>query len=139
VLSWRLRSGASSRASLFTETLNNEHYAVLMLNPAEQPAKGNRMPREVILIIDTSGSMSGERIRQAQKSLVYALQQLQPEDRFNVLEFNSSYRLLYRQMMPASFANIEDASDWVNDLVADGGTEMLPVIEEALSLPTDPA
>ena len=139
VLSWRLRSGASSRASLFTETVNNEHYAVLMLNPAEQPAKGNRMPREVILIIDTSGSMSGERIRQAQKSLVYALQQLQPEDRFNVLEFNSRYRLLYRQMMPASFANIEDASDWVNDLVADGGTEMLPVIEEALSLPTDPA
>jgi Ca-activated chloride channel family protein len=139
VLSWRLRGGAGSRASLFTETLNNEHYAVLMLNPAEQPAKGNRMPREVILIIDTSGSMSGERIRQAQKSLVYALQQLQPEDRFNVLEFNSRYRLLYRQMMPASFANIEDASDWVNDLVADGGTEMLPVIEDALSLPTDPA
>ncbi len=139
VLSWRLRSGASSRASLFTETVNDEHYAVLMLNPAEQPAKGNRMPREVILIIDTSGSMSGERIRQAQKSLVYALQQLQPEDRFNVLEFNSRYRLLYRQMMPASFANIEDASDWVNDLVADGGTEMLPVIEDALSLPTDPA
>lgn len=139
VLSWRLRTGASSRASLFTETVNNEHYAVLMLNPAEQPAKGNRMPREVILIIDTSGSMSGERIRQAQKSLVYALQQLQPEDRFNVLEFNSRYRLLYRQMMPASFANIEDASDWVSGLVADGGTEMLPVIEEALSLPTDPA
>ena len=139
VLSWRLRSGASSRASLFTETLNGEHYAVLMLNPAEQPAKGNRMPREVILIIDTSGSMSGERIRQAQNSLVYALQQLQPEDRFNVLEFNSRHRLLYRQMMPASFANIEEASDWVNNLMADGGTEMLPVIEEALSLPTDPA
>jgi len=139
VLGWRLRTGSRSRASLFSETFNNENYAVLMLTPAEQVSKGNRVPREVILIVDTSGSMSGERMRQAQQSLVYALQQLHPEDRFNVLEFNSRHSMLYRQLMPASAANIRDASQWVNRLIASGGTEMLPVLEDALSLPTDPA
>lgn len=139
VLGWRLRTGSRSRASVFSETLNGEHYAVLMLTPAEHLPQGNRLPREVILVVDTSGSMSGERMRQAQQSLVYALQQLHPEDRFNVLEFNSRHRMLYRQLMPATAANISDASQWVNRLIASGGTEMLPVLEEALSLPNDPA
>ena len=105
---------------------------MLMLSPAAREAISQRQPREVILIIDTSGSMQGSRMRQARESLLYAIQRLEPEDRFNVLEFNSDYSELFQEPRQASKANRDTATEWVAQLEASGGTEMLPVIANAL-------
>ena len=138
ILEWALPASAGNQAALFTETLDDGHYALLMLSPSERPVSQQRQPREVMLIVDSSGSMQGERMRQARQSLIHALDRLQPEDRFNVLEFNHHYSQLFRQPQPASADNLTRARDWVNALQANGGTEMLPVLRDALSQPSEP-
>lgn len=138
VLEWQLPAAAGNQAAVFSEQVGDDHYALLMLSPAAQPVSTERTPREVFLIIDTSGSMQGERIRQARRSLIHALGRLQPEDRFNVLEFNSYHSMLFREPQPANADNLAQASQWVAGLNADGGTEMLPVLRDALSQPNEP-
>ena len=139
VLDWQLPAGPSSRVNVFAERVDGDLHALLMLMPGDLPAHTERMPREVIMVIDTSGSMGGERIRQARESLIYALSRLQPEDRFNVLEFNHQHSMLFRDLQPASASHIAQAQAWVRRLEADGGTEMLPVLRDALAFPSDPA
>jgi Ca-activated chloride channel family protein len=138
VLNWQLQGGPSSRVNVFAERVDGELHALLMLMPGELPAQAERLPREVILIVDTSGSMQGERMRQARQSLIYALGRLQPEDRFNVLEFNHQHSMLYRDLQPANARNLDEAKAWVGRLQASGGTEMLPVLRDALAIPGDP-
>ena len=137
VLNWQLPSEAGNQVAVFTEQVGEDHYALMMLSPAAQPVSRQRQPREVFLILDTSGSMQGERIRQARSSLIHALSRLQPEDRFNVLEFNSEYSMLYREPVPASEENLSEARSWVAGLPAGGGTEMLPVLRAALTQPNE--
>lgn len=138
ILEWELPASAGNQAALFTETLEDGHYALLMLSPADSPVSQQRQPREVMLIVDSSGSMQGERMRQARQSLIHALDRLQPEDRFNVLEFNHHHSQLFRQPQAATQDNLDRARHWVNALRADGGTEMLPVLRDALSQPSEP-
>jgi Ca-activated chloride channel family protein len=90
------------------------------------------MPRETILIIDTSGSMEGTSIAQAKAALTLALDSLAGQDRVNVLEFNSVTRTLWPGALPATARNVAEAKAWVAKLRADGGTEMAPALEFAL-------
>ena len=138
VLEWELPASTGNQAAVFTETLEDGHYALLMLSPSDRPVSQQRQPREVLLIVDSSGSMQGERMRHARQSLIHALNRLQPEDRFNVLEFNHHYSQLFRQPQAASEEHLGRARDWVNALQANGGTEMLPVLRDALSQPSEP-
>ncbi len=136
VLHWDIANGEQSSAAFYTETIAGEEYGLLMLMPPQHAAQP-RVEREVIFIIDTSGSMGGESIRQAQQSLQYALRRLQPGDGFNVIEFNSQFSQLFGQMRPASTENIREALAFAGQLQADGGTEMLPALRAALTLPGD--
>jgi len=86
----------------------------------------------MILVIDTSGSMTGDSIAQAKAAVIQALDALTPRDRFNVLEFNSVTRTFSRQTLQATRDNIARAKDWVARLVANGGTEMAPALTFAL-------
>ena len=58
-------------------------------------------PKDVVFVIDTSGSMGGTSIAQAREALALALEQLAPEDYFNIIEFDSSFSKLYGQSVPA--------------------------------------
>jgi Ca-activated chloride channel family protein len=91
-----------------------------------------RVPREVILVIDTSGSMQGSSMEQAKAAVIQALDALTPRDRFNVLEFNSVTVTFSRQTLPATRDNLTRAKAWVAKLVANGGTEMAPALTFAL-------
>ncbi len=136
VLSWQPEPAAAPQAALFTETLDGEDYALLMIVPAQQAHESqtpsNAMPKEQIYIIDTSGSMGGVPIRQAKQSLLLALEQLQPQDSFNIIEFNSFTRPFYPQALPATSTNIERAKQLVQQLQAQGGTEMDAALAAAL-------
>ena len=80
----------------------SEDYALLMLLPPQIEDPKLRLPREAVFIIDTSGSMQGNSIVQAKQSLQLALQRLQPHDRFNVIEFNSTHTMLFNQAQTAT-------------------------------------
>jgi Ca-activated chloride channel family protein len=120
----------------FVEKVDGKPYYLLMVMPPdadESPATS--MPRETIFIIDTSGSMHGVSIEQAKRAVQLALKGMQATDRFNVIEFNSVTNALYTQSQPVTVRSMTEASRFVQQLQANGGTEMRPALSMALDSP----
>lgn len=133
VLEWAPAVGREPRAVYFTEEVDGERYALLMMMPPdEQEAIADRLPRETIFVIDTSGSMEGLSIDQARQALVLGLDRLGPADWFNVIQFNSTPSALFPDSVPANPGTLSQARQYVQGLTANGGTEMLPALETAL-------
>ncbi|MBT0963078.1 marine proteobacterial sortase target protein [Denitromonas iodatirespirans] len=132
VLNWTLAAGAAPHATLFVEPGKDRDHALLMLVPPAPSAVGKRLPREVVFIVDTSGSMEGASIVQAREALAMALGRLGAEDSFNVIEFNSNAKALFDTARPASGEHVAQAVRWVQALRANGGTEMAGALDLAL-------
>jgi Ca-activated chloride channel family protein len=126
-LNWQPDLGSEPKSAVFSEG----DYALMMIMPPAQSTHV-RMPRETVFVIDTSGSMEGTSINEAKNALLLALDRLQPGDRFNVIEFNSTTSMLFDAAQPATSDAISRAKAWVNDLHANGGTEILDAIQHAL-------
>ena len=132
-LHWQPVKGAEPRAAVFNESFEGEDYALILLVPPEASMSQASLPKEVIYLIDTSGSMAGVSMTQAKLALQMALSHLKPQDRFNVIEFNSHTRALFPQSVAASPQAVAKAQKLVDRLDANGGTEMLPALQAALS------
>lgn len=137
ILSWLPIAGSEPRAALFNETIDNQHYVSLMVMPPQQKVTDISLPREVIFVIDTSGSMGGESIRQAKKALIYGLSTLRYGDKFNVIEFNSATDSLYVRPKNYTESSYTEAVNFVRQLNANGGTEMLSAMNRALDSHSD--
>ena len=135
VLRWRPALEDQPSAALFTEAWKDEHYSLLMLMPPKTGLLPEPVGRELVLVVDTSGSMHGDSIKQARAALLSALRQLRPGDRFNVIQFNSTLHALFEQAAPADRQHLQQAQRYVRSLRADGGTEMLPAMRMALEDP----
>ncbi|MEO0413137.1 MAG: marine proteobacterial sortase target protein [Pseudomonadota bacterium] len=131
-LVWRPQDGASPSAALFKEMVDDETYYLLMITPQADETKPKQIARDITFVIDTSGSMQGTSIRQARESLAMAVGRLAPQDRFNIIQFNSSMSQMFAAPMPASQINLDIATGYIKGLVANGGTEMLPALSAAL-------
>lgn len=139
-LLWRPVPSATPRAMAFSETINGEpHYLLMVMPPESELVTGALMPREMIFIVDTSGSMHGVSIAQAKQALQRAVDGLQPGDKFNVVEFNSYTNPLFPASVKASAANVSAATNFVRQLNADGGTEMYSALDFALRTPPNEA
>ena len=136
VLRWTPLVKGQVGTSVFTETFEGEDYALLLFVPGLQPRPA--MPREVIFVIDTSGSMKGESIDQARTALVEALTGLRSADRFNVIQFNSTTESLFPESVAAGIWARGQAENYIRHLHADGGTEMGPALVAALAATASP-
>jgi len=124
-LTWRPTPATAPRAALFTEQTEEGHYALLTVLPPERLALDQPpLPRDLVLVVDVSGSMHGDSIAQARAALQEALGRLGPDDRFNVIRFNNTASSLHPGLVPANAANVDKARRWVDRLEASGGTEM---------------
>ncbi|MCH9806543.1 MAG: marine proteobacterial sortase target protein [Alphaproteobacteria bacterium] len=138
-LTWTGKSAKTPEVGLFHERVGEEDYVLAFVTPpvaSSQAAKDNaayKPRREIVFVIDTSGSMGGTSIVQARKSLLFGLNRLGPEDRFNVIEFNSNYQALFPDTVEASGDNVAKALEFVAGLEADGGTEMVQPMLAALN------
>jgi len=134
VLQWRLMLDGLPQAALFSEQWRDRHYSLLMVMPPAPEAVDTAGPRarELILVVDTSGSMHGDSMRQARHALRLALARLRPQDSFNLIRFNHRFESLYPASVPADRGHIQKALAFVDDLQADGGTEMEPAMRHAL-------
>ena len=134
LLQWRLAGGAVPSAALFQQTRDDGHYGLLMINPpaAAEVDAGALPPRELVLVVDTSGSMHGDSIEQARAALHLALAQLRPQDRFNLIQFSDRMDVLFPQAVNADAENLQRARRYVDALQAEGGTEMEPAMRYAL-------
>ena len=131
-LVWRPESGSEPTAGLFSEATDEGQYLMAMIMPPTMEAERKQIPREVVLVIDTSGSMAGESIEQAKQALKLAIEHLDSEDRFNVVRFDSLTSALFHEPRRADDEARKLASEAIDLLVAGGGTEMAPAIELAL-------
>lgn len=104
----------------------------LLLAAPGLPRETEIVAKDVILVLDTSGSMEGEKIEQAREALLYVLDHLNPEDRFNIVEFSTGAREYARELQPSTDA--ADAQAWVERLGATGGTDINLALLNALDM-----
>ncbi|MBO1270077.1 marine proteobacterial sortase target protein [Shewanella sp. 4t3-1-2LB] len=149
VLDWQPQAANAPAAALYSQlgqtynhstdnhdTPDTSRYSLLMMMPpAVKPQTDN--PRELILVIDTSGSMAGDAMAQAKSAVLYALSGLKPQDSFNILAFSSDVQPLAPQALPVTAHNIGLAQQFVRSLEANGGTEMAKALQLALPFTGD--
>ena len=109
-------------------------YFMLTLSPSD--VAQSSVPRDVTVVMDVSGSMSGEKIDQAKRALQQLLGSLGEEDRFRIAAFSSAVRPWQESWARARRAEVEGARRWVDDLRADGGTNIHDALEFAFSDPS---
>ncbi len=133
-LTWKPAAQKAPSVGLFREHVGDADYLLAFVTPpsAEQTTQ-KPLPREVVFVIDNSGSMGGTSIVQAKASLLYALGRLQPADRFNVIRFDDTMDVLFPASVPADAAHVGEATSFVGALQARGGTEMVPAMRAALT------
>ena len=113
----------------YRESTEEDGFFLLLVAPTVEVER--IVPRDVILVLDTSGSMEGEKMEQAKEALSYVLEHLNAEDRFNVIAFSTGLQQYALGLRPASEA--KEAAAWVKRLEAIGGTNINQALLEAMA------
>ncbi len=108
-----------------------EGFFMLLLAPRPNTPK-TLVSKDVLLVLDRSGSMEGEKFKQAQAALKYILAHLNPDDRFAITTFSSGVEMYSSRLKPASEAM--EASRWVDQLAPEGSTDINRALLETLSI-----
>jgi Ca-activated chloride channel homolog len=110
-------------------------YFLLLVSPEMAARQQEIVERDVLLVLDVSGSMEGEKVRQAKSALTHILNHLNSGDRFNVIDFSTGVRSFDRELAPAE--RRQEAIRYVDRLTARGGTDINRALLEALSYGED--
>src|SRR5581483_9973897 len=105
-------------------------FFTLLVSPRLGLSEKYRVPRDMVLVLDTSGSMRGPKMDQARKALKYVLENLRPTDRFGLLNFATTTNLYRDKLTEASAEQVAAAKKWVDDLDATGGTAINDALTE---------
>ncbi|HEY0004773.1 MAG TPA: VIT and VWA domain-containing protein, partial [Pyrinomonadaceae bacterium] len=111
-------------------------FFTLILQPPDRIKTEDVMPKEIVFVLDTSGSMMGFPIEKAKEAMKLALDGLYPQDTFNLITFAGDTRILFPQPVPASQKNLRRAQEFLDAREGSGGTEMMKAIRAALE-PSD--
>ena len=134
VLSWQIKPFSKPMVSILREDIKGESYGFMMIMPPQIPLDTvKRTPRELIWVLDVSGSMQGESIEQARSAMLKALSALNPEDSFNIICFNTRAWKLFPHSRIGTEDNLNLAREKILNLEANGGTDMRPALSLALN------
>jgi Ca-activated chloride channel homolog len=115
-------------------------YFGLLVSPRAELSKSQQVARDMVFVLDTSGSMRGRRLAQAKAALNYCLKNLSPGDRFNMIEFATAINTYQDRLIEATADNLEQGKKWVDRLEATGGTAIDGAMQKAFDLsPNDMA
>lgn len=107
-------------------------FFMALLSPKTELKADEVMPKRLTFVMDTSGSMMGERIKLARDSLKYGVQRLNAKDEFNVVRFSTDVESLFEKPQVASEANVKKALDFIGSFEAIGGTAIDEGLQRAL-------
>lgn len=128
-------TGENTRATVLTQAdRQGGHFAVYLL-PAIRYNPNQIIPKDVIFLMDTSGSQQGEPLQQSKALMKRFIEGLNPEDTFNIIDFANTTNALSENPLANTPENREKALNYINQLDADGGTELLNGIKTVLRLP----
>ncbi len=109
-------------------------YFTLLITPRVEISKAYQVPRDMVLVLDTSGSMRGAKMEQARKALKYCLDNLGAKDRFGLINFATTVNRYEDKLLEANSEQIGKAKKWVEELDATGGTAINDALASALEL-----
>jgi Ca-activated chloride channel family protein len=128
-------SGGRIETGLLLYEGEKENFFLVMMQPPKRITEKQIPAREYIFIVDVSGSMHGFPLNISKKLLKDLIGNLRPNDMFNVLLFAGGSSIMSERSLPASSANIQRAITMIENQRGGGGTELLPALQRALSLP----
>lgn len=129
-------AGGKIEDALLTHKGKLGGFFTFILQPPDRVAESEVTPREIVFVIDTSGSQSGFPIEKSKKLATLALTHLHPQDTFNIITFAGNTQILFDEPVPATEKNLERARALLQNLNGGGGTEMMKAIRASLD-PSD--
>jgi len=119
--------------AVLTHHNGRDGFFTLILQPPARVQPAEVTPKEIVFVIDTSGSMMGFPLEKIKEVMRFTFDGLNPRDRFNVITFSGDQHILFPAPVAATPANITAAWEFVRHRQGSGGTEMLPAIRMALT------
>ena len=129
-------AGKKIEDAVLTHRSEKGGYFTLILQPPDSPRVEDVTPKEIVFVIDTSGSMSGFPLDKAKESMKMALDGLNPQDTFNLITFAGDTAILFEKPVSATPDNLKKAQSFLESRQGGGGTEMMKAIKAALE-PSD--
>jgi Ca-activated chloride channel family protein len=129
-------AGQAIQDALLTHRSDKGGFFTLILQPPDRVTAQDVTPKELVFVLDTSGSMQGFPIEKAKETMKLALDSLYPSDTFNLITFAGDTRILFPEPVAATRANLNKAQRFLNASTGEGGTEMMTAIKAALK-PSD--
>lgn len=129
-------SGKRIEDAILTHRDERGGFFTLILQPPDTFKTEDVTPKEIVFVLDTSGSMSGFPIEKAKEAMKMSLENLYPNDTFNLITFAGDTKILFDEPVPATQANLEKAKAFLESRNGAGGTEMMTAIKAALA-PSD--
>ena len=129
---FQLYYGVSDREydiQLLTQKSGDSGYFLLFIYPSL--VNQSSIPKDVVFVIDTSGSMEGTKIDQAKEALKYGLDKLKSEDRFNIISFSSTTNRYSDTLKEAG--SVSDAKGFVDSISAEGSTDLQTPLTESIA------
>jgi Ca-activated chloride channel family protein len=130
------RSTSAAISMLANAPGNGDGFALITLSPPS--IRPRPVPRDLTFVIDVSGSMSGQKIEQARAAGKQILRTLSPMDRFRLIDFSSDVRTFRDGYSAATRENLRAAERYLDQLEAQGSTNISGALDEALSTPAQP-
>jgi Ca-activated chloride channel family protein len=127
-----LRRGLVGTTVLTHAPGGEDGYAMLLLAPPIREEGGAVIARDLSFVVDVSGSMSGQKLEQAKAAIRQALSTLRAEDRFRIVAFSSAVRNFRDGWAPATPDALREAREFVDNLQADGGTNIAGALDAVL-------
>jgi len=131
-------SGSAPQAGLLAHRDARGGTFSLLIEPPLAPADADITPREMVFVLDTSGSMSGLPIEASKTFMRHALKALRPADYFRIIRFSNNASEFTSGPVPATYSNVAAGLAYVNRLSADGGTEALSGLHQAYGVAQAP-
>ena len=128
-----LARGLVGMSLVTNQPLGEDGFFMLLLAPGAGASATPSVSRDLVAVLDVSGSMSGEKLDQARAALVQLLGGLRSGDRFRVISFGSGVRRYATGWTPAAADSVRAAQDWVRRLDTDGGTNIAGALAEAFA------
>lgn len=119
---------------LYRPVSSEDGFFMLLVSPQVESLKSKRTPRDVVLVLDTSGSMSDVKMSQAKQAVRKCLGSLDSKDRFALIAFSTGVNPYSDKLEEASSDQIEKATNWIDKLRAGGGTAISAALDAALDL-----
>ncbi|MBN8634016.1 MAG: VWA domain-containing protein [Anaerolineae bacterium] len=116
----------------YRESANEDGFFMLMVQPPLELPQDRIVPRDIIVVLDQSGSMDGDKWNQAREAAAYVLDNLNEQDRFNVILFSTGWRIFANDLQSPDVA--QQAIDWINTQWAEGGTDINGALTTALDM-----